>query len=87
MFQEPVEENLKSSREWNGTTWNFCSPKTGGKFIPGQYQVHKPSQCKGTTKGTDKGGNISKLSGKCKKQKKMLIKEAVETIECGYVSE
>ena len=86
-LQEPVEENLNNPREWNGTTWNFCSPEIGGKCNPGQYRVDKPIKCKGEAKCTEKGHTGSKLLVKQKKYKKVVIKEAVETMEGGHASE
>jgi len=31
MFQKPKEADLRKPREWNGSTWHYYSPETGGK--------------------------------------------------------
>jgi hypothetical protein len=43
---EPSKEDLTKPKEWNGKTWHWCSPKTGGKCA-GNYRMHKPSDCEG----------------------------------------
>ena len=42
----PNKQDLHKSREWNGKTWWFCHPDTGGK-CDGKHRLHKPSDCKG----------------------------------------
>jgi hypothetical protein len=44
--KEPSPEQISKPKEWNGKTWYYCSPKTGGK-CSGAYRIHKPSQCEG----------------------------------------
>jgi hypothetical protein len=44
--EEPSQEDLTKPKEWNGKTWYYCSPKTGGK-CSGNYRMHKPSKCEG----------------------------------------
>ncbi len=44
--EEPSPEDLTKPKEWNGKTWYYCSPKTGGKCT-GNYRMHKPSNCEG----------------------------------------
>jgi hypothetical protein len=44
--KEPSKEELNKPREWNGKTWYYCSPKTGGK-CSGNYRMHKPTSCEG----------------------------------------
>ena len=87
MFQESAEGNINKPSQWNGTTWYFCSPKEGGKCNLGKFLVHKTILCKSAEKGNAKGNKGAKLSVKQKEQKKVVIKEAVETIEGGYASE
>lgn len=43
-FKKPKEADLHKPREWNGYTWHYCSPETGGK-CNGVYRIHKPSEC------------------------------------------
>jgi hypothetical protein len=43
---EPSKEDLAKPKEWNGKTWHWCSPKTGGKCL-GNYRMHKPANCEG----------------------------------------
>ena len=52
--QRPANAELRKSREWNGKTWWYCHPDTGGK-CDGKHRLHKPSECKG--KGFKKGNN------------------------------
>ena len=44
--ERPKTADLHKSREWNGKTWWYCHPDTGGK-CDGKYRLHKPSQCQG----------------------------------------
>ena len=45
--ERPKTTDLHKSREWNGKTWWYCHPETGGK-CDGKYRLHKPSQCQGS---------------------------------------
>ena len=44
--KKPGNADLHKSREWNGKTWWYCHPDTGGK-CDGKHRLHKPSECKG----------------------------------------
>lgn len=81
MFTRPTDADLRKPREWNGTMWHYCGSETGGK-CDGVYRAHKPSECKGTAKK----GNKSK-SKREDLNKKVTIKESIEEITGGYVSE
>ena len=62
--ERPKTADLHKSKEWNGKTWWYCHPETGGK-CDGKYRLHKPSQCQG------KGFRFNKTSGNEKKKKKV----------------
>ena len=42
----PKEAELTKPRKWDGKTWHYCHPDTGGK-CDGKYRVHHPTECKG----------------------------------------
>lgn len=44
--EPPNDADLKKGRSWNGKTYYYCSPKTGGK-CPGHWNIHRPSDCEG----------------------------------------
>ena len=41
----PADKMFKP-HTWNGKSWYYCGPETGGK-CNGVYQCHKPNQCEG----------------------------------------
>lgn len=49
MYRRPKENWLFKPRQWNGKSWWYCHPDTGGK-CNGEYQRHTPKQCKGRSK-------------------------------------
>jgi hypothetical protein len=58
-LKEPRPEEISKPKEWNGKTWYYCSPKTGGK-CSGAYCIHKRSQCE------EKGRKFEKKEAKRK---------------------
>ena len=42
----PKETELRKPKKWDGRTWYYCHPDTGGK-CDGKYRIHHPSDCKG----------------------------------------
>ena len=84
----PADTEISKSKEWNGATWYWCHEKTGGK-CGGHWRTHKPSECKGTArnKGRKVKAENSKLSKSDDNNKKVLINEAISTIQGGYQSE
>jgi hypothetical protein len=84
----PADFEISKPKEWNGATWHWCHEKTGGK-CGGYWRTHKPSECKGTArnKGRKVKAENSKLSKPDDKDKKVLINEAISTIQGGYQSE
>ena len=74
---KPDPANLTKPREWNGKSWWWCSPETGGK-CDGKYRAHKPSECWGTAKKKATSDNDLNKSVK--------IKAAIEEMEGGYES-
>jgi len=84
MFQKPKDADLRKPREWNGATWHYCSPETGGK-CHGVYRVHKPSECR--SKGQSQG-NGGQRKGKNIKSHEVTISEALSELNGnGYESE
>ena len=84
MFQKPKDADLRRPREWNGATWHYCSPETGGK-CHGLYRVHKPSECR--SKGQSQG-NGGERKGKNIKSHEVTISEALSELNGnGYESE
>jgi hypothetical protein len=42
-------KDLKTTREWKGFTWHWCSQENGGK-CKGNWRRHSPTECKGTAR-------------------------------------
>ena len=42
----PRDADLHKPKKWDGKTWFYCHPDTGGK-CDGKYRIHHPSDCKG----------------------------------------
>ena len=76
-FKRPKDADLHKPREWNGYTWHFCSPETGGK-CDGVYRIHKPSECKSKKKATDVEQPKDDKGGK---SKSVTIKEAIAKMQ------
>ena len=84
MFQKPKNADLHKPREWNGSTWHYCSPETGGK-CNGIYRVHKPSECRSKGQNQRNGGE---RKGKSERSKEATISEALSELNGnGYESE
>ena len=66
--ERPKTADLHKSREWNGKTWWFCHPDTGGK-CDGKYRLHKPSQCQGRSFRFDNKAETKQNARKSKKDK------------------
>ena len=64
--ERPKTADLHKSREWNGKTWWFCHPDTGGK-CDGKYRLHKPSQCQGRSFRFDNKAETKQNARKSKK--------------------
>ena len=82
MYERPSDAELKKPKKWNGNDWWYCSAETGGK-CDGVYRIHKPHQCKGTAK-SKKGG---KPTDGDKKERRVVINEALNEIQGGYIEE
>jgi len=81
MFQRPKEADLRKPREWNGSTWHYCSPETGGK-CKGLFRIHK-----GRSREHDPGKSNEQKS-KGGKPKEVTISEALRELRGnGYESE
>jgi len=76
VFQKPKEADLRKPREWNGSTWHYCSPETGGK-CKGLYRIHKPSECRSREHDPGKRGE---QKGKGGKPKEVTISEALSEL-------
>ena len=84
MFQRPKEADLRKPREWNGSTWHYCSPETGGK-CKGLYRIHKPSKCRSREHNQ---GNGDKRKDKNEKSREVTVSEALSELKGnGYESE
>jgi hypothetical protein len=76
--EEPSPEELTKPKEWNGKTWYYCSPKTGGK-CSGNYRMHKPANCEGKAhKFAAKDGD-NKRKAESQPTEKMKLAKAYET--------
>ena len=77
--KEPSPEDLTKPKEWNGKTWYYCSPKTGGKCA-GAYRIHKPSQCQGKAhKFVEKESDKRKANDAGNNERKLKLAKAYET--------
>ncbi len=77
--KEPSPEDIAKPKEWNGKTWYYCSPKTGGKCA-GAYRIHKPSQCEGKAhKFAGKEGEKRKADDSGNGERKLKLAKAYET--------
>ena len=76
-FKRPKDADLHKPKEWNGFTWHFCSPETGGK-CDGVYRIHKPSECKSKKKATDVEQPKDDKGGK---SKSVTVKEAIAKMQ------
>ena len=47
--KRPPQAELNKAKSWNGKTWYYCHPDTGGK-CEGAWRLHHPSDCKGTAR-------------------------------------
>jgi hypothetical protein len=77
--KEPSPEDLDKPKTWNGKTWWYCSPKTGGKCA-GAYRIHKLSQCEGKAHkfaGTE--GDKRKADDTGNAERKLKLAKAYET--------
>jgi len=53
--KRPKESEVRKPKKWDGKTWYYCHPDTGGK-CDGKHRIHHPSDCKGKAyrfKGSD----------------------------------
>lgn len=53
--KRPKESEIRKPKKWDGKTWYYCHPDTGGK-CDGKHRIHHPSDCKGKAyrfKGSD----------------------------------
>ena len=73
--ERPKTADLHKSKEWNGKTWWFCHPDTGGK-CDGKYHIHKPSQCQGTGFRFEKKTETKTNKHKSKKENSNATKTA-----------
>jgi len=73
MFQKPNEADLRKPREWNGSTWHYYSPETGGK-CKGLFRIHKPSECRLREHDPGKSNEQKSKGGK---PKEVTISEAL----------
>ena len=84
--ERPKTADLHKSREWNGKTWWYCHPDTGGK-CDGQYRLHKPSQCQGKgyrfakTKESEPKTKKSKNETRSNKQRTLRLNKALRAAE------
>ena len=77
--QRPNNADLRKSRKWNGKTWWYCHPDTGGK-CEGKHRLHKPAECKGTSfkrSSTDQAAKKAK-SGPRSKDNKLQLNRALQ---------
>ena len=74
MSKPPPEGEMHKTRHWNGKEWHYCCKETGGK-CGGVWRVHKPPECKG------RGYDPKKAR---KKQKEVVLQEAIDTLAGGY---
>ena len=81
--KRPNSTDLRKSREWNGKTWWYCHPDTGGK-CDGKHRLHKPSECKGKgfrrkQEGDEQTPNAKKKTRFSKqKDKKLQLNRALQ---------
>ena len=79
--QKPGTAELRKPREWNGKTWWYCHPDTGGK-CDGKNRLQKPFECKGRgfKKGTeDPASKKAKYGSKGKaKENKLQLNRALQ---------
>ena len=76
MFQRPKEADLRKPREWNGSTWHYCSPATGGK-CKGLFRTRKPSECRSREHDLGKSNEQKSKGGK---SKEVTISEALSEL-------
>jgi hypothetical protein len=79
---EPSKEDLAKPKEWNGKTWHWCSPKTGGK-CSGNYRMHKPANCEGKAHkfAGKEGGQKRKVAPETNERKLKMSKAYAACIE------
>lgn len=46
LLKQTKPRNVKSTREWNGKTWRYCCPESGGK-CKGKWVTHSAKDCVG----------------------------------------
>ena len=84
--EKPKTVDLHKGKEWNGKTWWYCHPETGGK-CDGKYRLHKPSQCqgKGFRFNKDKGNEPTQKKKKTRKdasgQRSLQLNKALRAAE------
>ena len=86
--EKPRTADLHKGKEWNGKTWWYCHPETGGK-CDGKYRLHKPSQCQGKgfrfVKGKEKGNDAKQKKSKGNKdsnsQRTLQLNKALRAAE------
>jgi len=76
MFQKPKGADLRKPREWNGSTWHYCSPETGEK-CKGLYRIHKSSKCRLRENVPEKS---DEQKGKGGKPREVIINEALSEL-------
>jgi hypothetical protein len=76
--KEPSADEMSKPKEWNGKTWYYCSPKTGGK-CSGAYRIHKPSQCEGKAHKFEKKEAKRKAADSGNTERKLKLAKAYET--------
>ena len=78
----PEDHCLSKPRKWGVTPWYWCTKETGGK-CGGKWRVHKPSECKGLKRKSDKEKPKHNKKDTKKKRSgppKMKLAEAYQTI-------
>ena len=83
MQERPKEDELRKPKEWNGKTWWYCHPDTGGK-CNGEYRRHEPKDCQGRAFKGKKRMNDSNAHKKVVKpnpgERELKVSEALSTI-------
>ena len=94
----PKDNELKKPKKWDGRTWYYCHPDTGGK-CDGKHRLHHPAECKGSayqfkgasSKDDNQNAKVNKKrrgeSSKENKKRAMRLKKSLEAATTNITEE
>jgi len=75
----PPKGGDPKTKTWNGASWHWCSPETGGK-CKGAWRIHSPKDCKGIERKDSDTKRKNETNSSENKGKKLRLNKALQAV-------